>query len=108
VFPSASGKKHFNSFSQGKAAFDELLPDDMEPWTLHDLRRTSRSLMSRVGVTTEIAERVLGHKRKGVERVYDRFAYTEEKSAALQKLADCIALILNPPEKENVVQLKPR
>ena len=30
-------------------------------YTLHDLRRTARSLMSRAKVQTEIAERVLGH-----------------------------------------------
>ena len=39
----------------------------MPPWTLHDLRRTARSLMSRAGVRPEIAERVLGHaiERRG-------------------------------------------
>lgn len=41
-------------------------------WTLHDLRRTARSLMSRAGIRPDIAERVLGHAIRGVEGTYDR------------------------------------
>jgi hypothetical protein len=35
--------------SQSKGPFDAKLPK-MERWTLHDLRRTARSLLARVGV----------------------------------------------------------
>ena len=34
---------------------------ELERWTIHDLRRTSRTLMSRAGVSADIAERCLGH-----------------------------------------------
>ena len=54
---------HFNSWSQQKAALDARLKDilpGMQPWTIHDLRRTARSLMSRADVRPDIAERVLG------------------------------------------------
>ncbi len=44
---------------------------DVAPWTIHDLRRTARSLMSRAGVSSEHAERVLGHVIGGVEGVYN-------------------------------------
>jgi integrase len=57
VFPSRGGP--FSSWSQCKHALDERLPD-MPPFVLHDLRRTARSLMSRIGVQSEHAERVLG------------------------------------------------
>src|SRR5262249_26268078 len=40
-------------------------------WTLHDLRRTARTLMSRAGVAADIAERCLGHVIGGVRGVYD-------------------------------------
>jgi integrase len=63
-------------------------------WTLHDLRRTARSLMSRAGVRPDIAERVLGHAIKGVEGVYDRHSYREEKAHALKALANLIENIL--------------
>lgn len=99
------GNSAFNSFSKTKAAFDAALPRVKVPdgtevpipnWTLHDLRRTARSLMSRAGVRPDIAERVLGHVIAGVEGVYDRHRYDEEKAEALAKLADLIAVIIDP------------
>jgi integrase len=63
-------------------------------WTLHDLRRTARSLMSRAGVRPDIAERVMGHAMGGVEGIYDRHRYTEEKGDALSKLAALIERVV--------------
>jgi integrase len=74
-------------------------------WTIHDLRRTARSLMSRAGVQTEISELVLGHSIKGIQKVYDRHSYFEEKAQALAKLAALIERIVNPPVA-NVVALE--
>ena len=53
----------------------------------------------------DIAERVLGHVLPGVEGIYDRHSYRDEKADALTKLAGLIALILNPPA-ENVVPMR--
>jgi integrase len=94
----------FNSFSQRKGELDERLKD-MKPWTIHDLRRTAKSLMARAGVRPDISERVLGHAIAGVEGVYDRHSYSSEKAEALQRLADLIETILNPL-KGNVVALR--
>jgi integrase len=102
VFP-GRGDVHFNAFSPCKRSIDERA--QIASWTVHDLRRTSRSLMARAGVPTEIAERVMGHVLPGVEGIYNRHAYEQEKADALAKLAGLIALILNPPA-ENVVTLK--
>jgi integrase len=67
-------------------------------WTIHDLRRSARSLMSRAGVQTEISELVLGHSIKGIQKVYDRHSYFEEKAQALAKLAALIErFLLRPP-----------
>ena len=74
-------------------------------WTVHDLRRSARSLMSRAGVRPDIAERVLGHAIKGVEGVYDRHSYVTEKADALRKLAGLLETILRGPV-ENVVALR--
>jgi integrase len=65
-------------------------------WRLHDLRRTARSLMSRAGVQSEHAERVLGHAIGGVEGIYNRHSYDAEKAMALAKLAALIEQIVNP------------
>jgi integrase len=73
-------------------------------WTIHDLRRTARSLMSRAGVQTEISELVLGHSIKGIQKVYDRHSYFEEKGAALSNLAALIERFVSPPTA-NVVAL---
>ena len=53
--------------------------------------------MARAGVRPDIAERVLGHAIKGVEGIYDRHAYSEEKAHALRALAGLIERIINPP-----------
>ena len=39
------GDTHINAWSQSKREFDAKL-QSVEPWTIHDLRRTARSLMS--------------------------------------------------------------
>jgi integrase len=92
--------------SQSKRPFDAKLPA-MPRWVLHDLRRTSRSLLSRAGVRPDIGERVLGHAIGGVKGVYDRYEYDPEKADALTKLAALVDGIVNP--RENVVPIsKPR
>ena len=73
-------------------------------WTLHDLRRTAKTLMARAGVRPDISERVLGHVIAGVEGTYDRHSYADEKREALEKLAAMIERILNP-QPSNVVTL---
>ena len=65
-------------------------------WTLHDLRRTAKTLMVRAGVRPDISERVLGHVIAGVEGTYDRHSYADEKRDALEKLATIIERVLNP------------
>jgi integrase len=76
----------------------------MKPWVIHDLRRTARSLMSRARIKPHISERVLGHAIVGVESVYDRHSYSDEKAEALEALAALVDRILNP--SENVVPLR--
>jgi integrase len=78
----------------------------MPGWTLHDLRRTARSLMSRAGVRPEIAEKVLGHVAGGVEGVYDRHSYRDEKRDALARLATLVDGIVSP--RDNVTPMRKR
>src|SRR5262249_39671314 len=95
VFPGKGGVP----LSRGgihKAAIDKLAPG-LPLWRLHDLRRTSRSLMSRAGVQPDVAERVLGHTIPGVRGVYDRHAFLDEKRDAQERLAALIDGILTPP-----------
>jgi integrase len=75
-------------------------------WTLHDCRRTARSLMARAGVPTEHAERVLGHAREAIEATYDVHGYGPEKATALIKLAALIEQIVRGKPADNVVPLR--
>jgi integrase len=103
VVPASRGKGPLAAFSRAKAAFDKRC--GVTGWTLHDLRRTARSLMSRAGVSSDHAERVLGHVIEGVEGVYDRHAYLEEKATALAKLAALIDDIVGGESSGKVVRL---
>jgi integrase len=73
-------------------------------WRLHDLRRTAKTLMVRAGVRPDISERVLGHVIRGVEGVYDRYEYIDEKREALAKLAAIVQTIVAPQPGGAVVR----
>jgi integrase len=75
-------------------------------WTLHDLRRTARTLMSRAGVSTDHAERVLGHTMDTLRGTYDVWGFEPEKRSALARLAIILERITDPPADEgNIVTL---
>jgi integrase len=76
-------------------------------WTLHDLRRSARSLLARAGINREIAERLMGHVLAGVEGTYNRFDYAPEKAHALAALAKLIDEIINGTQ-DKVVPIRER
>jgi integrase len=98
------GATHIANSGKSKAAFDAKLPADMRSWVLHDLRRSARSLMSRAGVPSEHAERVMGHAVDGIVGVYDRYEYMDEKANALERLATLIGTAILDP-RENVLPM---
>jgi integrase len=101
------GAGPFNSFSQRKEELDPLLPADMPAWTLHDLRRTARGLMSKLGIPTETAERVLGHAIAGVQGVYDNpAAYRARVDQALVQLATEVERIVSDEPEGKVIALR--
>jgi integrase len=98
------GDGHINRFSHWHAAFRARCRVD--DWTLHDCRRTARSLLSRTGVRPDIAERTLGHRVGGaIAQTYDRHAYTDEIGNALAKLASLIEQIVRGEPGGNVVPM---
>jgi integrase len=90
VFPGRSDGPS-NGFGPCKKALvrkiTAKLGASLPQWQMHDLRRTSKSLMMRTGVDRFHAERVLGHAIVGVEGVYDQHDYGQERKRALEKLA---------------------
>jgi integrase len=59
-------------------------------FTVHDLRRTARTHLAALGVRREVAERCLGHKLRGIEGIYDRHDYFQERRMALGQWAQLI------------------
>jgi integrase len=91
-----NGLRPIRQFSLPKARLDKA--SGVVGWRLHDLRRTSRSLMSRAGIDVDISERLLGHSRGDLRERYDRHDFVPEMAHAVEALAAQIETIINPPE----------
>jgi integrase len=77
-------------------------------WRMHDLRRTAASNMARMGFPPHVVAAVLNHSpgsTQGVTAIYNRYAYADEKAAALTAWARHVTSILEPSD-ENIVELR--
>jgi integrase len=105
VFPSvynkAKGANSGHSMCTKKARENLQEWSGVVGWTAHDLRRTARTIMSRLQIKQHIRERVLNHSQCGIVAVYDQYDYLDEKRDALVKLADEIDRILSAVEESN-------
>lgn len=111
---SIRGKLPLSCFSQAKTALDAEVAKvrkeagPIEPWRVHDLRRTLATGLQRLGVRFEVTEAVLNHvsgARAGVAGIYQRHDWKEEKRSALHAWARHVAAISSPADNENVVRL---
>ncbi|MGU3665076.1 tyrosine-type recombinase/integrase [Methylobacterium sp. A49B] len=69
----------------------------LEPWRLHDLRRTASTGMGRLKIDPHVIEAVLNHRSgviQGVAAVYNRYQYLDEKRAALEAWAAHVEAIV--------------
>jgi integrase len=106
VFTTRKGVRPISGFSRFKIDLDGML-GGVEPWRLHDLRRTVRTGLSRAGVPVFEAELIIAHTQGGVHAVYDRHRYQKEKLDGLLGWEALLAEILEPPP-DNVVNLAER
>jgi integrase len=68
-----------NGWSKAKREFDK--PLQIAPYTLHDLRRTFSSNLAKLGVSIQVAEKLLNHvsgTTGGIVGVYNRHSYWAE------------------------------
>lgn len=117
-----NGKTTVGGFSKAKERLDAAMlkiarkeaekrgddPQDVtiEPWVLHDFRRTAASGMAALGVQPHVVEAVLNHKSgtiKGVAAVYNRYDYEQEKKRALTRWERHIKTIIAAVPGSNVV-----
>lgn len=66
----------------------------LEPWRIHDLRRTMRTGLGRLGVRPDVAEMAINHVRQGVIAVYDRYRYQPEIADALARWAEHVIAVV--------------
>jgi integrase len=79
---------------------------EMPLFTLHDLRRTFRTGLGRLGIPSHIAELAINHTRQGIQAVYDRHTYQHEIASALASWTNHISVILGGRADTTVVNLK--
>jgi integrase len=90
VFANVRGK--VPSAGVAKAVLDKAI-GEIEPWRLHDLRRSAASGMARLGINLPVIEKVLNHQSgsfAGIVGVYQRHDYAGEKRKALEMWASHI------------------
>ncbi len=66
---------------------------DVPNFTIHDFRRTARTHLAALGVDPVVAERCLNHRIKGVEGIYNRHQYFNERRAALTQWAELLVAL---------------
>lgn len=121
LFTTTHGKKPVNGFSKAKIRLDMQMlralravsrsrgehwqAVELEPFVIHDIRRTMRTGLSALPVPDMVRELVIAHAKPGLHRVYDQFAYLDEKRQALELWSCRLRDIVRPPLK-NVVTLR--
>jgi integrase len=66
----------------------------------HDLRRTARTWLGKLGIAPHIAERCLNHRLGRIVATYDQGDYLEERRAALEKWDAFLLRVLHPEMSE--------
>lgn len=77
----------------------------LDHFTLHDLRRTARTHLARLGVAPHVAERCLNHRLPGINDTYDTHDYLPERRIALNAWADLLVR-LDKGETGKVVPIR--
>jgi integrase len=109
VFSTMHGAKPVNGFSKAKAKLDKAMAAELggnvDPFVIHDIRRTMRTGLSALPIPDRVRELVIAHAQPGLHRVYDQFGYLDEKRHALELWSARLHAIVRPPAADNVLQL---
>jgi integrase len=122
LFSTTFGEKPVNGFSKAKERLDRRMlrswralgrvrGEDrrqarIEPWVIHDIRRTMRTGLSTLPVPDLVRELVIAHTKPGLHKVYDQHAYLDEKRRALDLWAARLRSIVEPAPAANVIQMR--
>jgi integrase len=101
------GRKDAPTQSWGKANNRlRKLCGPMEPWRVHDLRRTFATQLRTIGVDRLVVSKLLNHAEGGVTKIYDRYTADAEKTAAMERWANRLREIISGAPADNVVPLR--
>ena len=92
-----------SGYSYGKSLVDEKIAAGgqvIEPWTIHDLRRTAATMMAKLGVARFTLSRILNHADQSVTGIYDRHEYLAEKRQALDTWGQFLENLTRPPSEK--------
>lgn len=110
LFSTTFGRSPVNGFSKGKARLDKAMlkllatagadeahqKTELASFVIHDLRRTVRTHLSALPVPDMVRELVIAHTKPGLHKVYDQYAYLDEKRHALELWAARLMSIVQP------------
>jgi integrase len=94
----------FSGWSSAKAEFDATVK--LDDWVVHDLRRTVRTGIDKLGILPHICEAVLNHLPAKLIRTYNQNTYENEKRKALDAWAHHLKTIVAQATGDNVTALK--
>jgi integrase len=109
-----SGKAPISGYSKCKIALDAAITKlndgvPIPPWRIHDLRRAMASGMAKRGIQMPVVEKVLNHTSGsfgGVQGVYQRHDFADEKRRALEIWAKHLATIVDgAPAARNIIEI---
>jgi integrase len=96
----------FTGWSVAKRKLDARLADVSLPdWRLHDLRRSMRTGLGRLGIPPHIAELAINHVKKGVLADYDKYSYEAEVASALAQWNEHV-MAVTKGRKSKIVPLR--
>ena len=74
----------------------------------HDLRHTTTSHMTGMGISRLVVSKILNHVERGVTAVYDRHSYDQEKRQALEAWGSRLQAIIQERngEESNIIPIR--
>jgi integrase len=105
LFPNNRRSRPFTSFTVAKEKLDALMLEDLrredpeaelKGWVIHDVRRSMRTRLSELPVPGGdlVRELLLAHTKPGLHKVYDQYAYMDERRRGYELWAEKLAAIL--------------
>jgi integrase len=96
LFPARGRDTLFSGWSKAKAALDKRLGETVEPFTIHDIRRSVATIWASLNIEPHIVEALLSHLtfRQGVQGTYNRFRYLPQMREAIAKYENYLIRLL--------------